>query len=87
MTISQMSLSLRILRPRSRSQWLFLEKHCHHSSAFIYRPILILCHLNVLYDNNLDKLEFERSRAKVKVTVTIFRKKNIVISFAPSVMD
>ena len=24
-----------------------LEKLCHHSSAFIFRPILILCHTNV----------------------------------------
>ena len=25
----------------SRAQLLFIEKHCHHSIAFIYRPILI----------------------------------------------
>ena len=59
---------------RSRSQCLLLEKLCHHSSAFIYRPILILCHTNVKYDNILDKFEFERSRAKVKVaTVKILK--------------
>ena len=57
-----------------------LEKHCHRSSAFIYRPNLILYHTNVKYENILDKFlkhilnkfEFERSRAKV--TVAIFRK-------------
>ena len=27
--------------PRSRSQWLFLEKHCHCSRAFIHGLILI----------------------------------------------
>ena len=50
-----------------------LEKLCHHSSAFIYGPILILFHTNVKYDN-LDRFEFERSRAKIKVTVTILKK-------------
>ena len=74
MTISWTSWSLRVQGPRSRSQWLFLEKHCHHSSAFIYRPILILYHTNVKYDNILDKFDFEHSRAKVKVTVAISRK-------------
>ena len=74
MTISWTSSRLSALGPRSRSQWLFLEKHCHRSSAFIYRPILILYHINVKYDNILDKLEFERPGAKVKVTVAIFRK-------------
>ena len=44
------------------------------SSDFIYYPILILFHTNVIYDNILDKFEFERSRAKVKVTVAILRK-------------
>ena len=33
------------------------------------RPILILIHTNVLYDNILDKFELESSRAKVKVTL------------------
>ena len=57
------------------SQWLFLEKTlCHHSSAFIYILILILYHTNVEYDNILDKFEFERSRANVKVIAAIFRK-------------
>ena len=56
------------------SQWLFLGKHCHRSSAYIYRPILILYHTTVKYDNLLDKSEFERSWAKVKVTVAIFIK-------------
>ena len=74
MTISWTRLSLSVLGLRSRSQWLFLDKHCHRSSssAFIYRPILILYHTNVKYDNILDK--FEHSRVKVKVTVAVFRK-------------
>ena len=38
------------------------------------------------YDNILMNFEFEGSRAKVKVTVAIFRK-NIVIALAPSFMD
>ena len=38
------------------------------------------------YDNILNNFEFEGSRAKVKVTVAIFRK-NIVIALAPSFMD
>ena len=36
MTISWPSLSLIILGPRSRSQWLFLEKHCRRSSHFTW---------------------------------------------------
>ena len=39
------------------------------------------------YDNILNNFEFEGSRSKVKVTVAIFRKKNIVIAVAPSLMD
>ena len=38
------------------------------------------------YDNILVNFEFEGSRAKVKVTVAIFRK-NIVIALASSFMD
>ena len=38
------------------------------------------------YDNVLMNSEFKGSRAKVKVTVAIFRK-NIVIALAPSCMD
>ena len=39
------------------------------------------------YDNILTNFEFEGSKAKVKVTVAIFKKKNIVIALAPSIMD
>ena len=74
MTISLTILSLSVLKPRSRSQWLFLEKHCHRFSAFIYGPILQLLHTSVKHDNILNKFEFERSRAKAKVIVAIFRK-------------
>ena len=83
MTISWTSSSLSVLGPRSRSQWLLLEKDCHRSCAFIYGPILILYHTNVKYDNILDKFEFERSSDKVKVTVAIFSK-NFVIALVPS---
>ena len=38
------------------------------------------------YDNSLYSFEFEGSRAKVKVTVAVFRK-YIVIALAPSCMD
>ena len=47
MTIPRTSLRFSVIGSRSRSQWLFLEKLCHHSSAFIYKPILILYHTNV----------------------------------------
>ena len=77
MTILWTKSSLRVLGPRSRSQWLCLGKHCHRASALIYRPILILYHTNIKYDNIFDKLNFESSRAKVKVTVAIFRKKTL----------
>ena len=53
---------------------IFLEQHCHRSSAFIYKPILIIYHINVKYDNILYKFEFGRSRVKVRVIVAIFRK-------------
>ena len=69
MTIRQTSSRLSVIGSRSR---LFLEKLCHHSSAFIYLLIFILFHTNVWYDNILVKFEFERSRAKV--TVAMFRK-------------
>ena len=35
----------------------------------------------------LKKIKFEGSRAKFKVTVAIFIKKNIVLALAPSFMD
>ena len=47
MTIPRTSSRFSVIGSRSRSQWLFLEKLCHHSSAFIYKPILILFHTNV----------------------------------------
>ena len=52
-------------RTKSRSTWLLLENYFYCSNAFICRPILILLHKNVLYDNILNKLELETSRAKV----------------------
>ena len=51
---------------------IFRKTLCHHSSAFIYRPIVSLYHTNVEYNNILDKFKFERSRAKVKATAAIF---------------
>ena len=53
---------------------IFRKKLCHHSSAFIFKSIFNLYHTNVKYDNILDKFEFEGSRAKVKVTVAVYRK-------------
>ena len=52
----------------------FLYKKSHLSRAFTYEPILVLSHINVKYDNILEKFEFECSEAKVKVTFSIFRK-------------
>ena len=40
----------------------------------MYEPILLYFHTSVTHDNILDKFEFERSRAKVKVTVAVFRR-------------
>ena len=60
------------------------KKHCNRSSPSIYGPILILLHDYVLYYNNiLERVKFERFMAKVKVTVAIFRKKNMFITLAP----
>ena len=53
------------------SKWIFLEKHCHCLSTFIYGLILILLHTNMKYDNNFNNFEFEGFRTKVKVTVAI----------------
>ena len=51
----------------------------------LYKPILLILHTSVQRGNILDKLEFEHSRANVKVTVAIFiKKKNIVIALVPS---
>ena len=75
MTISLINLSLGALGLRSRSQLLFLEKHCHRFSAYIYGPILILRRTNVLYDYIFDKFEFECSRTKAKVTMAILYTK------------
>ena len=62
MTISWTSSSLSVLGPRSRSQWLFLEKHIVIALA----PLFI--------DYTANKFAFQDDRVKVKVTVTVFRK-------------
>ena len=85
LTISWTNLSMSVLGPRSKSQWLFLEEHSHRSGALIYRPILILYHTNVQYDNTLDKYDYKRCRAKVKFTG--YFKKNISFALAPLNMD
>ena len=74
MTISWASSSLSVLGPRSRSQWLFLEKHCHRSSALINYPISILLHTSIGYDYTSNKFAFQHDRIKVKVAVSVFRK-------------
>ena len=74
MAISWTSLSLSILGPRSRLQWLFLEKHCHRSSALINYPISIKLHISFGYDFTSNRFAFQHDRVKVKVAVTVFRK-------------
>ena len=60
---------------QGQGHWLFLEKNMFHCSiSFIHGSILIKLPTNVKYDNILMNFEFEGSRAKVKVTVAIFRK-------------
>ena len=48
---------------------------CHHSSDLIYYPISIKLHTSIGYDNTSNKFAFQRDMVKVKVAVTIFRKK------------
>ena len=76
MTISWTSSSLSVLWPRSRLQWLFLEKHCHRFSALINYPISIERHTSIGYDYTSYKFAFQHDRVKikVKVAVTVFRK-------------
>ena len=57
----------------SRSQWLFLEKHCYCSSTFIYRPILLYFTQMFSMKNILIKFKFQLSRAKVSVKVAVLR--------------
>ena len=86
MTMYWTSSTLTVPGPRSRSQWIFLEKHFHRSSAFIYELVLIELHRNVKYDNIFHKLEFGVSWTKIKIKVAIFRKKK-VIALATSFMN
>ena len=74
MTISWTSSSLSVLGPRSRSQWLFLEKHCHRSSALINYKISIQLHTSIGYDYTSNKFAFQHDRVNAKVAVTVFRK-------------
>ena len=74
MTISWTSSSLSVLGPRSRSQWLFLEKHCHRISALINYPISVILHTSIGYDYTSNKFAFQHDRVKVKFAVTVFRK-------------
>ena len=76
MTLSQISLTFRVLGSRSRSLWLFLEKNCHRSSVNIYQWILIQ-HTKAEYDNISSKFDFQDPGLKVKFTVAIFRKKKL----------
>ena len=59
-----MSLRFRAIWVKVKSAEAILENLSHNSSAFIYRPILILFHTHFEHDNILNKLEFERSRAR-----------------------
>ena len=67
MTISWTSLSLSVLGPRSRSQWLFLEKHCHRSSALIYYPISIRPEFFYFLVLGSADPNFWKSRIKIKL--------------------
>ena len=64
---------IRVLGPRSRSQWLFLEKHCHHSSTFNYGPFC--CNFTQMFSkkNILINFKFQLPRAKVNIKVAILR--------------
>ena len=68
-----------VLGSRSGSLWLFLEKHCHRSNVSVYQWILILFHTSVEYGNILSKFNCQAPGLKVKVTVTIFRKKPLLL--------
>ena len=74
MTISWINLTLSVLGRRSRSHWLFLDKHFHRSSALIYYSISIKLHSSIEYDYTSNKFAFQHDRVKVKVAVTVFRK-------------
>ena len=76
MIISWINLSLSILGPRPRSKWLFLEKHCHHSSALIYYPISTELHISIGYDNTANRFAFQRDSVKAKAAVTVFLEKH-----------
>ena len=65
LTIYCTGLSLSVLEPWSTSQWLFLEKRFHRSSALIYYPISIYFHTSIGYDNTANKFAFQFDRAKV----------------------
>ena len=64
MIISKASSTFRVLGSRSRSFWLFLEKLCLCSSAYIYWGMII----------SQASFYFEGHGLKVKETVAIFRK-------------
>ena len=59
---------------------------CHRSSDLIYYPITIQLYTSVGYGNTSKRFAFQHDRVKVKVAVTIFRKK-IVITLAPSFIN
>ena len=71
MTISWISSSLSVLGPRSRSQWLFLEKNV----------IALVPSFIIQFQYNFTQVlgmtipqAFQHDRVKVKVAVTVFRK-------------
>ena len=70
MTISWISSSLSVLGPRSRSQWLFLEKNV----------IALVPSFIIQFQYNFTQVlgmtipqAFQHDRVKVKVAVTVFR--------------
>ena len=50
-----------------------LEKHCHHSSTFIYGPILLNITQMSSMKSILIKLKVELSKVKVSIIVAILR--------------
>ena len=77
MIISKASSTFRVLGSRSRLLWLFLEKLCLCSSAYIYQGLII----------SQASFNFEGLGLKVKDTVAFFCVKIIVIALAPTLID
>ena len=67
MIVSQASSTFRVIGSRSRSLWLFLEKHCHRSLSTFINGFLFY-YINVGYGNISSKFSFQVAGLKVNVT-------------------